>query len=420
MNKHLLNYLCILLSFYIINIQGQQCAVFFDDFESNSILPHWTASTNTFYTTNIDVASGTYSLETNMNSQSLYDGMETYFTPSQPSSISYWVKTNNTFTTGAGTIIIGDSSTNNGGNTGMYFVNYFNGNLRVIGNTTHMHPATNNTWYLLEYKNIDWVNQSSEFYIDGTLIMSNFEFRNYFASINMIILSNGTFNSTGTTYSAWDDILIGGSSITTNENDTICSGESYTFPDGTIQNNIQAATINTSVLTASNFCDSIIITSLDITQVDTSVSQNGIELSANIIGATFQWVDCDNNYAAITNENNATFIATANGNYAVIIAENNCSDTSYCYQISTVGVQMSSLKEFQLYPNPSHNEININLGKIYQIIDINITNIHGQLIKTLKYANLEFINLHLNQSEGLYILHLQADDMHKMYKFVLH
>jgi len=423
MKKYLSFFLLLSSSLFFLNINAQICSAFFDDFESNSILPHWTGATNSFYTTDIDIATGTYSLETNMNSAfplTLYDGMETFFTPSQPSSISYWVKTNNTSTTGAATIIIGDSNTYSGGNAGMYFVNYFSGSLRVIGDTTIMFPASNNTWYFLEYKNIDWFAQSSELYINGQLISSNFGFRNYFINICKIILSNGTFNSSGSTYSTWDDIYIGGSSITTNKYDTICSGDSYTFPDGTTQQSITTSTTNTSVLTASNFCDSIVITSLQVTQVDTSVSQNGIELSANTIGATYQWVDCDNSFASIPNQNNSSFTAISNGNYAVVIAENNCIDTSSCYQISTVGFNLNSLKDLLLFPNPSTDKININLGKTYHDINLTITDIQGKQIRSISYSDSEFIVLSLNEPAGIYFLNITADGLHKICKFINH
>ena len=424
MIKKTLLFLIIYLLFSPVILNSQQCAVFYDDFESNSILSHWTGATNSFYTTNIDIASGTYSLETNMNSAfplTLYDGMETYFTPSQPSFISYWIKTSNTNTTGAATIIIGDSNTYSGGNTGMYFVNYFSGNLRIIGNTTYSHPALNNTWYFVEYKNIDWFSQSSDLYINGQLIASNFGFRNYFASVSKIILSNGTFNASGTTYSAWDDILIGGSISTTYVNDTICSGTDYTFPDGTTQQSINSSITDTSIVTASNFCDSIIITSLTVNQVDTSVSQNGIVLTANSSIANFiQWVDCDNNFNLLPNQNNSSFTATSNGNYAVIISENNCIDTSSCYLVNTVGTHFISSNNLILFPNPSKDLINIRFVKSYQNINLTINDINGRLISSIEKYDCDFITIELNEAPGIYFLNINTDGSNQRHKFVIH
>jgi|GEM_PF-6771344 len=424
MIKKILLFLIIYLLFSPVNLSAQQCAVFYDDFESNSILAHWTGATNSFYSTNIDIASGTYSLETNMNSAfplTLYDGMEVNFTSSQPSTISYWIKTNNTSTTGAATIIIGDVNTYSGGNTGMYFVNYFNGSLRIIGNTTYLHAASNNAWYFVEYKNIDWFSQSSDLYIDGQLITSNFGFRNYFASISKIILSNGTFNANGTTYSAWDDIYIGGSITTTYVNDTICSGTDYTYPDGTTQQDITASTTDTSIITAANFCDSIIITSLTVNQVDTSVSQNSTLLTANNSGASFyQWVDCDNNFTLLPSQNNTSFTATNNGTYAVIITENNCIDTSSCYLVNTVGTHFISSNNLILFPNPSKDLINIRFVKSYQNINLTINDLNGRLISSIEKHDCDFIKIELNETPGIYFLNINTDGSNQRHKFVIH
>jgi len=424
MIKKILLFLIIYLLFSPVNLSAQQCAVFYDDFESNSILAHWTGATNSFYSTNIDIASGTYSLETNMNSAfplTLYDGMEVNFTSSQPSTISYWIKTNNTSTTGAATIIIGDVNTYSGGNTGMYFVNYFNGSLRIIGNTTYLHAASNNAWYFVEYKNIDWFSQSSDLYIDGQLITSNFGFRNYFASISKIILSNGTFNANGTTYSAWDDIYIGGSITTTYVNDTICSGTDYTYPDGTTQQDITASTTDTSIITAANFCDSIIITSLTVNQVDTSVSQNSTLLTANNSGASFyQWVDCDNNFTLLPSQNNTSFTATNNGTYAVIITENNCIDTSSCYLVNTVGTHFISSNNLILFPNPSKDLINIRFVKSYQNINLTINDLNGRLISSIEKKDCDFIKIELNETPGIYFLNINTDGSNQRHKFVIH
>lgn len=49
-----------------------------------------------------------------------------------------------------------------------------------------------------------------------------------------------------------------------NESTTVCSGESYTFPDGTVQNNITSQVIHNSTLQSINSCDSIIETTVNV------------------------------------------------------------------------------------------------------------------------------------------------------------
>ncbi|MCC7330965.1 MAG: gliding motility-associated C-terminal domain-containing protein, partial [Flavobacteriales bacterium] len=59
------------------------------------------------------------------------------------------------------------------------------------------------------------------------------------------------------------------------ETASVCSGGSYTFPDGTTQTNITTQVVYTSNLTTTNGCDSIIETTVDISP------QNSINLFSN-------------------------------------------------------------------------------------------------------------------------------------------
>jgi hypothetical protein len=56
---------------------------------------------------------------------------------------------------------------------------------------------------------------------------------------------------------------------------SVCTGSSYTFPDGTTQTSITSATTYTSNFTTMNGCDSVIVTTVNVNPTDTmSMSQN--------------------------------------------------------------------------------------------------------------------------------------------------
>ena len=82
---------------------------------------------------------------------------------------------------------------------------------------------------------------------------------------------------------------------------------------------------------------------------------NETKLTVNVSGASYQWVDCDNNYAPIAGATNQTFSPTSNGNYAVIVNSGSCPDTSNCETISVIGIEEITYSEIVLYPNPSYN-----------------------------------------------------------------
>lgn len=70
--------------------------------------------------------------------------------------------------------------------------------------------------------------------------------------------------------------------------------------------------------------------------IDLSVTQSGSDaLKVNQAGATYQWLDCDNNYATVANTTDSINANDGfNGNYAVEVTYNGCTDTSACYSIS--------------------------------------------------------------------------------------
>lgn len=77
-------------------------------------------------------------------------------------------------------------------------------------------------------------------------------------------------------------------------------------------------------------------------------SQNGSVLTANQTGATYQWLDCDNNYAVINSETNQSYTPAVTGNYAVEVNMNGCVDTSDCFLVDHTGIEELLQKEKEL------------------------------------------------------------------------
>jgi len=73
--------------------------------------------------------------------------------------------------------------------------------------------------------------------------------------------------------------------------------------------------------------------------MDSTLSTTNDTIWANMAGASYQWVDCDNGNASINGETNQYFTPTAAGNYAVVITMGGCSITSACVLIDIFGVE---------------------------------------------------------------------------------
>ncbi|MBK8145117.1 MAG: BspA family leucine-rich repeat surface protein [Bacteroidetes bacterium] len=129
-----------------------------------------------------------------------------------------------------------------------------------------------------------------------------------------------------------------------------------------------------------NGCDSVITLNLMVNTPNVAVTQTGANLTANAVGASYQWLQC-NPYVAIPGEINQTFTATINGDYAVAITENNCTDTSACYPVIGIGFNEQDYSStIRIFPNPTHHSLQITSDIAFQNASIHVMNILGETI----------------------------------------
>ena len=164
----------------------------------------------------------------------------------------------------------------------------------------------------------------------------------------------------------------------------ICTGESYTFPDGTEGKEDME---HISTLTSPEGCNVMITTNLTVQSVDVSVSQSNGMITANESGGVYRWLDCDNDFAEISGETSQSFAPSVAGHYALVVTINGCSDTSECIFAEPAGVNLPDTEEIVLYPNPSGGifslEINGAAGReLYvRIIDANGKQVYDKVIR---------------------------------------
>ena len=144
----------------------------------------------------------------------------------------------------------------------------------------------------------------------------------------------------------------------------------------------------------------IVIKSLDISTFTT-----GNMITANQDSATYQWVDCNHSYLAITGEIGQSYTPTSSGDYAVIITYNGCTDTSACVNIITTEIYETTQDDLLLiYPNPANASINVKISS--ELIGTSFI-IYDQIGKAVMSGKLDEENSIINLehlSTGLYIL----------------
>ena len=216
--------------------------------------------------------------------------------------------------------------------------------------------------------------------------------------------TSGVYNDTISNVVGCDSVLTITLNINANsfsQTATICKGETYSV--GT--NNYTVAGVYTDVLTNVAGCDSTITTTLLVDTVDVSITQNVYELTANNNLGTYQWIDCDNNNQPIVGETNQSYTATVNGNFAVVITEGTCSDTSECIQITGIGItELSTDFGITLFPNPSSDVVNVKINS-QENLNLIVRDMAGKEVYLRTDVSDKFIQIDVNNFEsGVYFI----------------
>ena len=193
------------------------------------------------------------------------------------------------------------------------------------------------------------------------------------------------------------------------QQEEVCKGADFTFPDGAEEENIQSAISHTSAFVSHTGCDSLIITKVSVFDVNVEMIQEAATLTATSNSGDYQWVNCGNSNAII-GETNQSFTPAENGSYAVEVTEQGCVDQSNCVDVVNVGVGMSFFAQatLEVFPNPAHNTFVIRTDKTSQF-DVQIIGSEGDVLKVvLKYQSGDPVDIsHL--PGGVYFIKIQTE-----------
>ncbi|MEX0813731.1 MAG: plastocyanin/azurin family copper-binding protein [Chitinophagales bacterium] len=236
------------------------------------------------------------------------------------------------------------------------------------------------------------------------------------SALGTYIVTNEIVASGGCPAASASDTIVIAQIYSLAEDVSICQGESYTFPDGNIG---MTDSVYTSLLTSSMGCDSTITTTLTVEQIDKTVNMNNITATANETGATYQWLDCDNN-TEIQGETGQAFTASTSGNYAVAINKNNCSDTSDCVNITVIGIDENTLIEkIAVYPNPSSGDFVLEVKDISGNIHYEVTDLSGKVILPQIQVQQKNTSVSLDAAAGLYFLNIYSKNGRTSFKLLV-
>lgn len=204
--------------------------------------------------------------------------------------------------------------------------------------------------------------------------------------------------------------------------DTVIECNGFTWIDGktyTSSNDTAEFFIAGGAPNGCNILISLDLTINKVSDISTIVSNNVI--IANNQTATYQWLDCDNNFAIIDYERGQSFSPIANGNYAVQLSENGCVDTSSCVKITSIGIVENDFgQELSISPNPSSRNFLVDLGESYSLVELTVTDVNGKTILKKTYHDNRLLSLEIEESKGLYLLMIEAGTKHATALLLVH
>ena len=121
-------------------------------------------------------------------------------------------------------------------------------------------------------------------------------------------------------------------------------------------------------ITDENGCEATqFVTISEEAAINAAVTMTGNVITAAQAGASYRWIDCDEE-EFIAGATSQTFTPVANGNYAVEVTVNDCSEISECMTIATIGLNELSVTGMSVYPNPSNGQVTIEVAAATEVV----------------------------------------------------
>lgn len=224
----------------------------------------------------------------------------------------------------------------------------------------------------------------SEFTVDGVMASGN----------GFIQKLNQCFTTTAETYSLCDSLVW-------------IDGNTY------YEDNQSASYIYS---TASD-CDSIIVLDLDITELSPTISAFGPSIITEQDWDSYQWVDCDNDFEEIPQENSFLFTPTQSGNYAVMVEQDGCTSISECFTYEPLSTQDVLLNQVTILPNPTHGQVTINIGSLDKV-GVKVFDVLGKVVYESSEITESKTQLDLIGESGVYMIELSSNTLKRVYRVV--
>ncbi|GEM_PF-5074939 len=199
--------------------------------------------------------------------------------------------------------------------------------------------------------------------------------------------------------------------------DTVEVCGNYTWPaNGQTYYTNTTETFQTST---SEGCDSTMTLYLTVNPlVNAFISDSSSILTATPGMASYQWFSCDTSgLNQLSGATSSTYPVTANGDYAVMVENNGCADTSECFSINYLGVEDQLWSQVSIYPNPTNGSVQIDLGQ-HAGAEIRVFNSIGQVIAPPVSIRRTGEWLEIPGDAGIYIVEVNTEGRSERFQVI--
>ena len=210
---------------------------------------------------------------------------------------------------------------------------------------------------------------------------------------------------------------------------TFCAGDSVVLTSSSATGNVWSTGATTQSITVS--ASGTYTVSVDngsctsAASATTTVTANpmplaGVTQALGIVtaaqsGASYQWYDCSG--AILNGEIGQTFMPTVMGDYKVEVTLGNCTVTSACITVISLGNEGFELvNKFKLYPNPVTEILNIEYAN--PLSSVTLFDMLGQKVST-QNTNANAVQLDMARlSAGVYFVEVHSGAVSKIFKVI--
>lgn len=191
---------------------------------------------------------------------------------------------------------------------------------------------------------------------------------------------------------------------------TACYGDAYTFPDGSVWAQAVADTTHHSHLQTLYGCDSLVTTALQVVKLDTAVWVKDDMLHAPQGAERYQWVLLgDAGEQTLEGATAAQYMPTRMGRFAVYSYLKGCQARSADIDFVVTGLEDNLGGMTRIYPNPTTGDCTLDLGGMHTEVLVQVYDLTGRLVRSLRKHQVQTLQVTLPRQTGIYYLRIQLE-----------